>query len=379
MSQQHRKRPQNTTAQGRTDESTGTAPHASTPDELIANLPGLLGFYPEESLIVQGYYSRDDGSAYIGPTVRVDLSDELPFAEITRYLDNAECSFHVGFVVTTQLGAGLASDSGYLLEQLPWWHALRHAWLVDEISLMGCWLVEETRQGANYQLLFGSQILDDAGTPEIWRSGQVASVLGSPAMRPWSKRNELPSLTRDEAFAYLLGDKDEQRDEECASRTQRVLRTATQLDSREKSAQEEAAPLLAGIEASGLCAAELLKETDIVEAAGLWMTTTASRDEVMEVMVRHAESAQELLIAVVRSFSGLPRINALAVLAIVFLERDKVLQASQALTVALHEDPDHRMSQLLFAAVSAGAHDSALAAIKRAIRDENGHESPNAG
>ncbi len=72
------------------------------PGELIANIPGLLGFYPEESLVVQGFYAKPDGSVEIGPTVRVDLSAELPCTEIDRYLENAQCSFHVGFVITAE-------------------------------------------------------------------------------------------------------------------------------------------------------------------------------------------------------------------------------------------------------------------------------------
>lgn len=347
-------------------------PLASTPDELIANLPGLLGFYPEESFIVQGYYSRADGSACIGPTVRVDLSAELPVGEIASYLHNADCSFHLGFVVSKRATCSLQEDQRRSLRNLGWYHSLRDAVDTNDISLMGCWLVEETRQNARYRLLFGSKILDDECTSSVWRTGEVASVMASPAMRPWSKRNELPSLTRDEAFEYLLGDQQDDRDAERAERTRRLVRDVDRLGSIKDYATGDALVLVNEIAESGLSAVELLAENDIVETVGLWMSRTDIRDQVMEVMVLNPQPAKELLIATVRSFIGLPRINALATLAIVFLELGKTLNASQALTVALHEAPDHRLSQLLFAALSSGAQDEALSAIKRGILDENG-------
>ena len=101
------------------------------------------------------------------------------------------------------------------------------------------------------------------------------------------------------------------------------------------------------------------------------MSRTVLRDEVIGVMLDAPEAAKKLLIAAVRSLSGELRANALATLALVFLELGQVLSASQALTVALHEQPSHNLSQLLFAAVSSGMHYAALDAVKCGLLDEN--------
>lgn len=119
------------------------------PGELIANIPGLLGFYPEESLVVQGFYAKPDGSVEIGPTIRVDLSAELPCTEIVRYLENAECSFHVGFVITAEATVDSGSEGISGRKHREWYRSLNEAMVADSPALQACWIVDETRQGAN--------------------------------------------------------------------------------------------------------------------------------------------------------------------------------------------------------------------------------------
>ncbi|MCT1634641.1 DUF4192 domain-containing protein [Corynebacterium pseudodiphtheriticum] len=343
---------------------------AATPDELIANLPGLLGFYPEESFVVQGYYSKPDGSVYIGPTVRVDLSDDFPSGEIARYLANAQCAFHVGFIVSDRAVGNDHEYSGWI-EKQAWFQAIQQADAAGKVPLMGCWLVDETREGARYRLLFGVEVLYDEITPTIWRTGTVGSVVASPAMHPWSLRNELPSLTRQEAFAYLLGDDTDSDEEQRTARTREIQRRVNRSSSVDANASSDATALLNGLARNDVTTEELLSEEEIIDSVGIWMSRTVLRDEVIGVMLDAPEAAKNLLIAAVRSLSGELRANALATLALVFLELGRVLSASQALTVALHEQPSHNLSQLLFAAVSSGMHYAALDAVKCGLLDEN--------
>lgn len=348
---------------------------AATPDELIANLPGLLGFYPEESFVVQGYYSKPDGSVYIGPTVRVDLSDDFPSGEIARYLANAQCAFHVGFIVSDRAvgNDAVGNDHEYSgwIEKQAWFQAIQQADAAGKVPLMGCWLVDETREGARYRLLFGVEVLYDEITPTIWRTGTVGSVVASPAMHSWSLRNELPSLTRQEAFAYLLGDDTDSDEEQRTARTREIQRRVNRSSSVDANASSDATALLNGLARNDVTTEELLSEEEIIDSVGIWMSRTVLRDEVIGVMLDAPEAAKNLLIAAVRSLSGELRANALATLALVFLELGQVLSASQALTVALHEQPSHNLSQLLFAAVSSGMHYAALDAVKCGLLDEN--------
>ena len=338
------------------------------PGELIANIPGLLGFYPEESLVVQGFYAKPDGSVEIGPTVRVDLSAELPCTEIDRYLENAQCSFHVGFVITAEATDNPGPEGISGRQHREWYRSLNEAMVADTPALQACWIVDETRQGANYHLLFDGSAEQESTGSGCWQRGKVASVTASPAMRPWRQRNELPSLTRSEAFAYLLGDDPDRSKAERAERTHRVQWIADAPGGVLGYAASDAENLLAGISHNEVTATELQKEEDILEKVGTWMSRTSLRDEVMEPMVSNPLPAQELLIATARSLTGEPRANALAILAVIFLELGKNLNASQALTEALDEDPGHNLSQLLFAAMSARAEDAALAAIKQGIQ-----------
>lgn len=48
--------------------------HIDELGELIAGLPGMLGFVPDDSLVISAFL-RDDG-AFLGPTIRVDLPGE---------------------------------------------------------------------------------------------------------------------------------------------------------------------------------------------------------------------------------------------------------------------------------------------------------------
>lgn len=338
------------------------------PGELIANIPGLLGFYPEESLVVQGFYSKPDGNAEIGPTVRVDLSAELPCTEIIRYLDNAECSFYLGFIITAEASVDPGPEGISGRQHREWYRSLTESMGADSSALQACWIVDETRQGANYHLLLDSTAEQDSSGSGCWQSGEVASVTAAPAMRPWRQRNELPSLTRREAFAYLLGDDPDRSEAERAERTRRVQWIADAPGGVLGYAASDADDLLAGISYNELTAEDLQKEEDILEKVGTWLSRTSLRDEVLEPMVSNPLPAQELLIATARSLTGKPRANALAILAVVFLELGKNLNASQALTEALDEDPGHNLSQLLFAAISARAEETALAAIKQGIQ-----------
>ena len=236
---------------------------------------------------------------------------------------------------------------------------------------MGCWLVDETREGARYRLLFGAEVLHDEITPEAWRTGTVGSVVASPAMHPWSLRNELPSLTRQEAFAYLLGDDSDSDEEQRTARTREIQRLVNRTSRVDTNASSDAAALLNGLGRNDVTTEELLSEGEIIESVGIWMSCTVLRDEVVGAMLDAPEAAKNLLIAAVRSLSGELRANALATLALVFLELGQILSASQALTVALHEQPSHNLSQLLFAAVSSGMHYAALDAVKCGLLDEN--------
>lgn len=293
------------------------------PGELIANIPGLLGFYPEESLVVQGFYSKPDGNAEIGPTVRVDLSAELPCTEIIRYLDNAECSFYLGFIITAEASVDPGPEGISGRQHREWYRSLNEAMCADSSALQACWIVDETRQGANYHLLLDGTAEQDSSGSGCWQSGEVTSVTASPAMRPWKQRNELPSLTRSEAFAYLLGDDPDRSEAERAERTRRVQWIADAPGGVLGYAASDAEDLLAGISRNELTAAELQKEEDILEKVGTWLSRTSLRDEVLEPMVSNPLPAQELLIATARSLTGEPRANALAILAVVFLELGK--------------------------------------------------------
>ena len=78
--------------------SVPTSTTASSPSTLIAEIPGILGFYPENSVIFCTLISTESRSTHrLGPVMRMDCGDTESLAEIAAY--TAQASPDMTFVV----------------------------------------------------------------------------------------------------------------------------------------------------------------------------------------------------------------------------------------------------------------------------------------
>ena len=81
-----------------------------TPADMFANLPGILGFYPEKSIVLAGFHrsesTQQSGKYVLGPLFRTDSNRTDAIADILRNL-TMSTDLIFGFIIDN----GIYSDS----------------------------------------------------------------------------------------------------------------------------------------------------------------------------------------------------------------------------------------------------------------------------
>ncbi|MDO5031705.1 DUF4192 domain-containing protein [Corynebacterium sp.] len=362
---------------------TQSTPPISTPGHLLANIPGILGFYPTESVVFMALDATPRGTA-IGPLVRIDLKDahgSVPPMMAEALRNCAEGVF--AFVITQGLTAALERTA-------EWLYGLDAD--TDGLEVDAAWWAESIAQGEPYQLLHGVVSPEGEGPMKNWVSGTVAALTSAPSMLRCVDRNVLPSLSRSEHFSIferrnphvsveeaaalaraartrahdLRALVDEARprlrnaaDKEVTHKTttggasaEETTRETAQ-ERKERILQDFLADVQWWISRSGELG-EVLAEEELLSECAMWLSTTWTRDLVIEEFVEAGEQGASLLLAAVRTFGGTIRANALCLFAVVQLDSDWDIFAGPALRTAAEEFPEHRLASLLVRAYHAG-------------------------
>ena len=340
------------------------------PATIIATIPGTLGYYPQESVVVIGLVPDDakGGELMLGPVMRADLSHA---GQLGTFLETApveRCVAFLGVMVTrTPLGE-LATSAAHGLEELtrPGGEPL-----IDVL-----WHVSEIAQGTPYEMVFGPDPEDmNRNWPELkWDRGTVASVVNSPAMRAWRDNGILPALNRSDTFEYFeqdshtgwvtLGGEDIEvaafiREARlCADALRRQIDRGASTPGeyvREAMAALRNAPAQPLIASDGRPSLDsVFSDTDDLFALVTVLSRSMLRDCIIGTAVRYPEQSAAALLAVARAFDGVIRANALSLWAIVAISKGLSSWASAALATAQEDMPRHSMSAICQEILAAG-------------------------
>ena len=343
------------------------------PSAIIATIPGTLGYYPQDSIVVIGLIPdpANGRELILGPVLRADLAHAGQLANFLETAPVERCVAFLGVLVTRTPDAASARIAINDLDSL-----VRDDGepLVDVL-----WHVSEIAQGTPYTMLFGPDpALMAREWPHVnWGHGVVGSVINSPAMRAMRDNGTLPALNRKDTFEYFEHDSvadsgiDVIVDGEIvdiASLTRDAARRADvlrgQLDQgiptpgwfvrRAMTALRDAPPQpLVGVD--GRCSlGHAFQEVEALNALATVLSRSLFRDCVIGTAVRYPEQSATALLAIARSFKGVIRANALSLWAIVAISRGLSSWASAALVTAQEEMPQHSMSAICLEILAAG-------------------------
>lgn len=334
------------------------------PSAIIATIPGTLGYYPQESVILMGLVA--DGPTgdcvYIGPVLRTDLCRASELSDALLHIPVDRCIAFFAVVVSR------IPRSRAFFNALDEMEALVRADGAPVVEI--CWHVSEIAQGTPYSMVFGPGPDDFAalGWDEEWERGVIGSVIHSPAMRSMRENGALPALSRDDTFAYFEPDTDPEKAKEATALTIRAHKRADAvrraLDAGNPAAGTVVKQALAALRSapalpligddSRLSADDVVRDSDELYALVTVLTRAAFRDCLIGEALRHPEEAGAALLAVARSYSGIVRANALSVWALVAISRGLSSWASAALATAQDEMPLHSMSAICLQVMAIG-------------------------
>lgn len=326
------------------------------PSRLIASIPGALGYFPNEAVILVNVYSPpgSGGALDIGAYIDADVGNT---ASIQRALQTTSIGTHVATfaVIVTRV-----PDSHMVAVAA---EGLRRA--ADEFGeiVEACWVVSEVADGTPYQLLFGP---DQDTAAELWgwsesyACGTVSSVVAAEPMRPLINHGVLPELHKAELYAHFAAVSDDDV-AACEGFAQRAYQRGTELFDLTQVAPllargdiERACDVFVGapnanfIDSDGnLIIADVFNSIEDVELVAAMLSRNTLRDCLIVDALDHPRSAGAILLTIARNFSGTVRANALCLWAMVAVSLGLNGWASAALLTAEEEVPGHSLSLLL--------------------------------
>ncbi|WP_408931314.1 DUF4192 domain-containing protein [Corynebacterium sp. YSMAA1_1_D6] len=331
-------------------------PPITTPGHLLANIPGLLGFFPTESVLFLAIDTTPRGPA-MGPLARVDIDqaqDALPdiAATLTEHAREGVFAFVVSHRPLTELR-----------EVATWLYGLTYA--RDGVDVDAAWHVNEISQGESYILLHGAVSTDGSGPMKKWVEGVIPPLTSAPTMRSCVDHNVVPELSREDFFAVFTRRNPhvDQLEAEVMARQARHHATTLRACVAAADPQERTVlvdDFLAEARWQLTRAAnpeESEADADLLAACAVWLSTTWTRDLVVAECAAAGDKAAHLLLAAARTFDGEIRANALTLFAVAQLELDWEILAGPALMLVTEEFPSHRLGSLLCQAYRHGLHE----------------------
>ena len=334
-----------------------------SPSHLIATIPGALGYFPDESVVLINLYSHPAAAQAldIGTYLDADVGNT---ESIQRALQLIPAGRHVATfaVIVTRV-----PDSQMVAVAVD---GLRRA--ADEFGeiVEACWIVSEVADGTPYHLVFGPDICsarDLWGWNATYQCGTVSSIVTAEPMRPLIDQGVLPELHREELLAHFdpVSTPDARKCETLAPGAyRRGAELVDLVDVAPAMAREWleracdiflGAPNTSVIDNSGsLIIADVFTCSEDVELLASVLSRNALRDCLIVDALNHPRAAASVLLTIARNFSGQIRANALCLWAMVAVSLGLTGWASAALASAQKEVPGHSLSGLLASVLGIG-------------------------
>lgn len=320
-------------------------PPINTPGHLLANLPGVLGFYPTDSVVFLTFEPSPHGIA-LGPVARVDFADaKAATEEVWQAITTDRTEGVFAFFITQRP----PSEVDALAE---WMYGLhKHN---DGMDIDAAWHTPEIITGGSYEILFGAVNHEGKGPMKNWQEGKIPPLTSAPTMHHCVDKDLIPELTREELYAKLAPGNNQVGTVLGREIAERARAAAQQF--REEIELYEDDPELALEEFLDDAWWQLravqdlhatLGDVEALETAATWLATTWSRDLVIEKLCERPDKAAILMLATAKTFEGVIRYNALVLYAIAQLQMERYQLAGPALNILLEEAPEHTFGNLV--------------------------------
>ncbi|MCT2584017.1 DUF4192 domain-containing protein [Actinophytocola gossypii] len=299
--------------------------------ELIAGIPGLLGFHPTDSLVLVTF-SHADGYR-IGPTVRIDLPDPADGRDLVHQLCGALDQNDVVATAVVVVGGGDADPP-----DLP--HRELARILTEELSGLGIRLVHSAwvpliARDATWWCYEEEECTGQVHDPRTSTLAVLQTIDGS-----------VTYPSRADMAALLAPD----HEDRVAHRADLLAALA---DS-DPHPDDLTADVLAAVEATTSRASPAIDDERLVRL-GAALCHAQVRDTCLALSITEwALPAERLWLVLTRSMPVPERAEPAFLLALCAYLRGAAVLAGMALEVAMDADPDHRLAPLLREALDRG-------------------------
>ncbi|QAU52229.1 hypothetical protein CPELA_04750 [Corynebacterium pelargi] len=308
----------------------------NTPGTLLANIPGILGYYPQESLVVVTLGPLSGGRRHVGPVLRLDLCDLRYAYDLGDALTNVDIDLAFAFVVSETFDAEQLNDLQSLLQSLSGCGLL---------PIQHCWHVEEITGGATYKHL---PIEADTTVPSGWQRGSIPDISASTSLHAMLTLGELPMLNRQEAKDYFCQRPKwahrswrEKAAQQALVHGAQMIRSFLEGVASIDIAIDRLCINLAAVPASSQLRAKHVKPL------AQWMSSVSLRDASVEAFMRDRALGRRAALAVASCYDGEIRANALCMYAVCALGTAASFRVPFALECAGDTSPGHRLTHLL--------------------------------
>ena len=343
-----------------------------SPGDMLANIPGLLGFYPEKSIICVGF-RRNSGHRYkLGPVFRTDIDCIDGVADIFERSDRLSLELLFLFIVDDALYREFTQHNADKTSIHAHPHLERISTLATRFKapVVGMWITPGLYSNETYLRVAGmpqSELDDNVSAKPSWNSGKIPQIAQAAATKDLLEKGILPeahrsdlekifsplSVFEDVVEAHYLQrhivdnatramEQAEQKTAESAATFAAILDELWEILATARAALDADHPIASNqellVQGAAFFAAQPLRDISFVAAE-------AGIDEVVAPGTQ--EAYRELALAVARVFDGELRANALCAYALAAADSGLLVRSVPALRCALNTVPGHGLAKLL--------------------------------
>lgn len=355
-----------------------TSSYCQLPGTLLANIPGILGFYPHDSVVFAVFthpeLSEDvDGEAGtsfdLGPVLRIDISRLRYLPDLGASIDELNPAYVFAFIISDRDKDPDFVDQAYLL--------LAQAADAQIVHIDACWHTNDIMSGNPYHLWFQREprgavdhtqrVFPPVDPQGVWMKGSIPSVAQAVSTQSLLKQGFLPELSRDDCVAYFDAHVEPESPTHWRRRDAVIQKSSAMLFDAENDVETltpHFARLHAVIDTLDHDPDYTLTEAEL-EFVGAILARLALRDAFLQTLTSKAQPCLNLALQVARAHRDQVRCNALCVYALTDAMHLASPRVFHALIASQEENPEHRLTQLLLTGYQHGKLHLAVAAVTK--------------
>ena len=326
-----------------------------TPGQLLANIPGILGFYPSDSIVLMAF-EESEGDLTLGLTLRFDIADlSATLTKALSAIDHHRCVFIMPFAITSSSELDIERIAQEIFVQ---------ASLLD-MPIIALWHTAAIADGEPFAAVernlseISDGILEIDEMPPNWKHGNIDQVVTAATMEPFIRQGRLPGYDRDEAHAPLY-QRNHIIDADTLNLVQaQALHAAAIMQDKDSLKNprygygladllKECEELIFQASSYGFDAADsCLHDLGLLGSAAMTMGNTYVRDLTAATYLDHPEETAAIMLATSQSFTGTIRNNALCMYAAAQIKRGMPMYAGMALGASQSIDHNHSLTALM--------------------------------